>query len=67
MDVEWYRASASMPLVSNIVEIDGQKMLDGGIADPIPIHEFQKMGYDRNVLFLPSMMVIGRKKAVLFL
>ena len=26
--VEWIRASASMPLVSNIVEIDGYKLLD---------------------------------------
>ncbi|MBR5459730.1 MAG: patatin family protein, partial [Clostridia bacterium] len=34
--LEWIRASASMPLVSRIVEIDGQKLLDGGIADSIP-------------------------------
>ena len=29
---DWIRASASMPLVSQIVEIDGLKMLDGGIS-----------------------------------
>ena len=29
---EWIRASASMPLVSRIVEIDDFKLLDGGIA-----------------------------------
>ena len=33
---DWIRASASMPLVSQIVEIDGKKYLDGGIADSIP-------------------------------
>lgn len=27
---DWIRASASMPMVSRIVEIEGQKMLDGG-------------------------------------
>lgn len=63
VDVEWYRASASMPLVSNIVEIDGQKMLDGGIADPIPIHAFQKMGYDRNVIILTQHDGYRKKKS----
>ena len=35
-DLEWFRASASMPLLSNIVEVDGYRLLDGGIADSIP-------------------------------
>ena len=30
---DWIRASASMPMVSRTVEIDGQKLLDGGISD----------------------------------
>lgn len=49
---DWIRASASMPLVSNLVEIDGQKLLDGGIADSIPLSYFQRIGYDRNVVVL---------------
>jgi predicted patatin/cPLA2 family phospholipase len=49
---EWIRASASMPLVSRIVEINGQKLLDGGIADSIPLHFFESVGYDRNVVIL---------------
>ena len=48
MDV--LRASASMPLVSQIVEFDGKKYLDGGIADSIPLHAFQQMGYERCVV-----------------
>lgn len=51
-DIEWYRASASMPLVSRTVEIDGIQMLDGGISDPIPIHQFRKMGYEKNIVVL---------------
>lgn len=51
-DVTWMRASASMPLVSQTVEIDGYKLLDGGIADSIPIRRFEEMGYDRNVIIL---------------
>lgn len=51
-DLEWMRASASMPLVSNIVEIDGFKLLDGGISDSIPIHFFHRIGYQRNIIIL---------------
>ena len=49
---DWIRASASMPLVSRIVEIGGRKLLDGGIADSIPVRYFQSIGYDRNVVVL---------------
>jgi predicted patatin/cPLA2 family phospholipase len=50
--LEWIRASSSMPLVSRIVETGGRKMLDGGIADSIPLRYFQKIGYDRNIVIL---------------
>lgn len=49
---DWIRASASMPLVSKIVEIDGKKLLDGGMADSIPLKFFESIGYDRNVVVL---------------
>ena len=49
---DWIRASASMPLVSRIVEIEGRKLLDGGIADSIPVRYFQSIGYDRNIVVL---------------
>lgn len=49
---DWIRASASMPLVSRIVDIDGKKLLDGGIADAIPLRFFQRIGYGRNVVIL---------------
>lgn len=53
---DWIRASASMPLVSQIVEIDGLKLLDGGIADSIPIRFFEDLGYQRNVVVLTRPM-----------
>ncbi len=46
----YVRASASMPLVSRISKIGDKKYLDGGIADSIPVHAFQQMGYDRCVV-----------------
>ena len=49
---DWIRASASMPLVSQIVEIDGQKLLDGGIADSIPVKHFERTGYEKNIVVL---------------
>lgn len=51
-DIEWMRAGASMPIFSNIVEIDGFKLLDGGITDSVPIIFMEQMGYDRNVVIL---------------
>jgi predicted patatin/cPLA2 family phospholipase len=49
---DWIRASASMPLVSQIVTINGQKLLDGGISDSVPVQHFERMGYDKNVVIL---------------
>lgn len=49
---DWIRASASMPIVSQIVEIDGRKLLDGGISDSIPVRYFEGIGYDRSVAIL---------------
>lgn len=49
---DWIRASASMPLVSREVEMEGRKYLDGGIADSIPLRAFEERGYERNVVIL---------------
>ena len=51
-ELEFVRDSASMPLVSNIVKLNGQRLLDGGVADSIPLAFFQKQGYQRNVVVL---------------
>ncbi len=51
-DMLWLRASASMPLASRPVEVDGRLLLDGGIADSIPLRAFQAMGYDRCIVIL---------------
>lgn len=49
---EWFRASASMPLVSKPVEIGKRKYLDGGIADSIPLDFFETIGYEKNLVIL---------------
>lgn len=47
---EWIRASASMPIVSRPVEIEGGRYLDGGLSDAIPLKYFETRGYLRNVV-----------------
>lgn len=49
---DWIRASASMPLVSRVIDLEGYKLLDGGVADSIPLAYFESIGYDRNVVIL---------------
>ena len=50
--IEYLRASASLPYFSRVVEMDGRKFLDGGCADSIPVEAFRRMGYGRNVVVL---------------
>ncbi len=52
IDIKWMQASASMPLVSRTVKINGREYLDGGIADSVPLRWFQENGYDRNLVVL---------------
>ncbi len=51
-DLTYMRASASMPLFSRIVEVDGYHLSDGGTADSIPLGWFREQGYIRNVIVL---------------
>lgn len=46
------RASCSMPLLSPMVEFRGRKLLDGGIADPVPIRKAVADGFIKNVVIL---------------
>lgn len=61
-DIKWMRASASMPMVSRVVEVDGYQLLDGGIADSIPIRKFQQLGYDKNVIILTQPLDYVKEK-----
>ena len=75
LDNLWMRASASMPLVSRPVEIDGRYYLDGGIVDSIPYSYMKEQGFNRCLVvltqpedyrksvneFLPLMRIVLRK------
>lgn len=51
-DIDYLRASISIPLLSPIVEVDGKKLVDGGISDSIPIRYAEHLGYDKHIVIL---------------
>lgn len=52
VDLQKVRASCALPLVSNIVNIEGKLYLDGGMADSIPIRKSIADGHHKNVIIL---------------
>lgn len=53
LDIDVVRATTSLPLMTQPVEIDGHLYLDGGVADSVPIeHVLEDAGYDRAVVVL---------------
>ncbi len=50
--IDVLRASGSMPFVSKMVPIHGEKYLDGGLADSIPYRFMQSLGVDRLIIVL---------------
>lgn len=51
-EMDWLRASASLPIVSRVVKIDGYDLLDGGMTDSIPLKAFEDLGFQKNILIL---------------
>ena len=64
-DIDYIMASASMPLVSQIVEVGGKKLLDGGIADSIPLKAAENHGFEKNIVVLTRPQGYRKKKASL--
>ena len=67
IDMLWFRASASMPVVSRPVRIDGREYLDGGISDAVPYGYMEELGYDRNVIVLTQPKGYRKKPETSFL
>ncbi len=51
-DLPYLIASSSMPLVSQIVDVDGKKLLDGGTCDSIPIVHSLLTGRKKHIVVL---------------
>ena len=50
--IDIVKASSSLPFVCPISHVDGEPMLDGGIADSIPLERAISQGYYNNVVVL---------------
>ena len=61
-EMNYIRASASIPILSNVVEIHGKKYLDGGIANSIPFDPLFKGGFERAVVILTRPLGYRKKK-----
>ncbi len=61
-EIDVIRASASLPLVSQMVDIDGKPFLDGGIADSIPLKRSISTGLGKNVVILTQPREYTKKK-----
>ena len=48
--VEYLRASGSMPFVSHIIQVNGHEYLDGGCSDSIPIKKMLEMDVDKIIV-----------------
>lgn len=61
--MEILRATSAMPFVSQMVEVDGRKYLDGGIADSIPVEKCKELGYDKIIVVLTRPLDYRKKKS----
>lgn len=50
--MEILRATSALPFISEIIEENGKKYLDGGIADSIPVDFFRKQNFDKIIVIL---------------
>ena len=70
MAQEMGRASCSLPLFTEPVEINGQLYLDGGIGDSVPVQRAMAKGYDKLVVIATrkkgSYSKVGRPGMALF-
>ncbi|SEF48010.1 Predicted phospholipase, patatin/cPLA2 family [Eubacterium ruminantium] len=62
-DIDAVRASASLPMVSEIVEYRGLKLQDGGNADSIPLKFMLDQGFKKNIVVLTRPEGYVKKKS----
>ncbi len=61
-DLEYFRASGSMPFVSRPVGVNGNLYLDGAIADAVPFKKALEENYEKVIVVLTRPIGYNRKK-----
>ncbi len=64
-DMEYFRASGSMPFVSKPVEIDGKLYLDGAMSDAIPFKKVLETNCEKIIVVLTRPTGYRKKKSYL--
>lgn len=59
--LEEFRATSAVPFASEIIEINGNKYLDGGISDSIPINKCLELGYEKVIVILTQPLGFRKK------
>lgn len=59
-DIQYLRASGSVPIISQIVEIDGRKFLDGGLTCSIPLAKAIELGCKKNIVICTKLEGQGK-------
>jgi predicted patatin/cPLA2 family phospholipase len=55
------KASSSIPFMCKMIEHNGKKLMDGGIADAIPLKKSMEFGFSKNVVVLTHPAGFRRK------
>lgn len=61
-DMEYFRATGSMPFVSKPVEISGNYYLDGAVSDAVPFKKVLEENYEKIIVVLTRPAGYNRKK-----
>lgn len=61
-ELEYLRASGSMPFFSKIVNVNNKKYLDGAIGDSIPLKKMKELGFDKLIVVLTRPKGYKKKK-----
>ncbi|MEG0702582.1 MAG: patatin family protein [Christensenella sp.] len=64
-DMKYLCATASIPMASTIVKVDGYKLMDGGASDSVPIEYSLQKGNTKNVIVLTRNEGFRHKKSKL--
>lgn len=51
-DVDYVRASSSLPLLAKMVYINGTPYMDGGITDSVPVKASEELGCTKNIVIV---------------
>lgn len=61
-DMDLFRASSSLPLLAQMVPLNGYVYLDGGIADSVPIRRSEEDGNEKNIVVLTRPLGYRKKQ-----